>query len=185
MIAPTTLAVALTFRAVKTYGSDAGTRSFQSTFQGLAAYERRSSCARGSADWSPRSVLIATGKKVRYAAITATDCQPAFSQTTTIGATARIGIVCDATMYGSSARCASRECTSPTASANPTTAPIAKPASASFAVNQAASRSTVIRSGPWERDGSPSALKIVQRWGSVVLLTGNGHVQPVSTQTQR
>ena len=104
-------------------------------------------------------MLIVTGKKVRYAAITATDCQPAFSQTTTIGATARIGIVCDATMYGSSARCASRECTSPTASANPTTAPIAKPASASFAVNHAALSSTVIRSGPWERDGSPSALR--------------------------
>src|SRR4051812_15409237 len=148
MIAPTTLAVALTFSAVKTYGSDDGTRSFQSTFHGLAAYERRSSCARGSADWSPRSVLIATGKNVRYAAITATDCQPAFSQTTTIGATARIGTVCEATMYGRNARCASREWTSPTASRNPTIAPAAKPIMASLAVNQADFRSTVIRSGP-------------------------------------
>ena len=94
-------------------------------------------------------MLIVTGKKVRYAAITATDCQPAFSQTTTIGATARIGIVCDATMYGSTPRWASRECTSATARTKPTTAPIAKPASASFAVNHAEWRSTVISSGPW------------------------------------
>ena len=109
-------------------------------------------------------MLIVTGKNVRYAAITATDCQPGLrATTTTIGATARIGIVCEATMYGRSARWASREWTSPTASANPTTAPIAKPASASFAVNHAEWRSTVISSGPCERDGSPSALKIVQR----------------------
>ena len=66
------------------------------------AYERISSSARGSADWSPRSVLIVTGKKVRYAEMTATETQPGSprepSQTTTIGAIARIGIVCDATM---------------------------------------------------------------------------------------
>ena len=43
----------------------------------------------------------------------------------------------------------------------------------------------MISSGPWERDGSPSALKIVQRWGSVMSLTTNGHDQPVLTQTQR
>ena len=129
-------------------------------------------------------MLIVTGKNVRYAAITATDCQPAFSQTTTIGATARIGIVCDATMYGRSARCASRECTRPTARTKPTIAPIANPASASFAVNHADLSRTVIRSGPSKRDGSPSALKIVQRCGSVVLLTGNGHDQPVVAQIQ-
>src|SRR6476469_8114001 len=158
MIAPTTLAVALIFSALNRYGSDDGTRRRHSTCHGDAAYERISSCARGSIACRPRSVLIVTGKKVRYAAITATDCQPAFSHTTTIGATARIGIVCDATMYGSSARCASREWTSPTASANPTTAPIAKPASAAFPVNHAALSRTVIRSGPWERDGSSSAL---------------------------
>ena len=45
---PTTLAVALTFSAVKRDGSDAGTRSRQSTCQGVAAYERSSSWARGS-----------------------------------------------------------------------------------------------------------------------------------------
>src|SRR3954447_24101267 len=129
MIAPTTLAVALILSALNRYGSDDGTRSLHSTCQFEAAYERMSSCARGSTACSPRNVLIVTGKNVRYAAITATDCQPAFSQTTTIGATARIGIVCEATMYGSSARWASRECTSAIARTKPTTAPIAKPAS--------------------------------------------------------
>src|SRR5690349_11393963 len=90
MMAPTTLAVALILSAVKRYGSDAGTRKCQSTCQRVAAYERSNSWACGSADCRPRSVLIVTGKNVRYAAITATDCQPALSQTTTIGATARI-----------------------------------------------------------------------------------------------
>ena len=47
MIAPTTLAVAATFSAEKMYGSDAGTRSFQSIVQRPAAYERISSSARG------------------------------------------------------------------------------------------------------------------------------------------
>src|SRR5437764_11876718 len=184
MIAPTTLAVALTLSALNRYGSDAGTRSFQSTGQRLAAYERRGSCARGSADCSPRSVLIVTGKNVRYAAITATDCQPAFSQTTTMGATARIGIVCDATMYGRKARCISRECTSATARKKPTIAPPAKPIIASFAVNHADFSSTVISSGPADVC-LPSAAKIVCRCGSVVSSTLNGHAQPVSIQTQR
>ncbi len=50
-------------------------------------------------------MLITTGKNVRYAAITATAPQPCmfagslgFTQTTTIGAIARIGIVWLATM---------------------------------------------------------------------------------------
>src|SRR5581483_6257458 len=100
MIAPTTLAVAASRSAEKTYGSEVGTRSFQSTVQRLAAYVRISSSARGSADCSPRSVLIATGKNVRYVAITATAPQPCsgpgsfgLTQITTIGAIARIGTV--------------------------------------------------------------------------------------------
>src|SRR6266545_6062822 len=104
MIAPTTLAVAEIFSAAKRYGSDAGTRTFQRTASRPAAYERISSSALGSAELRPRSVLIVTGKNVRYAAITATENQLGRprppSQTTTIGATARIGTVCEATMYG-------------------------------------------------------------------------------------
>src|SRR5215211_5396814 len=102
MIAPITLAVAEIRSAVKMYGSDAGTRSLQRTCQRLAAYDCISSSARESTDCSPRSVLIATGKNVRYAARIATDFQPSTpfepSPTTTIGAIARIGTVCEATM---------------------------------------------------------------------------------------
>src|SRR5215217_3504098 len=105
MIAPTTDAVAATRRAEKRYGIDVGTRSFQRMSQRLPAYERMSSSARGSADWRPRRVLIVTGKNVRYAAITATAPQPesdcgsfGLTHTTTMGAMARIGTVCDATM---------------------------------------------------------------------------------------
>ena len=60
-----------------------------------------SSTARGSADCRPRSVLIVTGKNVRYAASTQTDTQSVIPfeprPTTTIGAIASSGIVCDAT----------------------------------------------------------------------------------------
>src|SRR3954451_14321110 len=105
MIAPTTDAVAATRSAENRYGIDVGTRSFQRMCQRLPANERMSSSARGSADCRPRSVLIVTGKNVRYAAITATEPHPesecgslGFTQTTTIGAMARIGTVCDATM---------------------------------------------------------------------------------------
>ena len=49
-------------------------------------------------------------------------------------------------------------------------------------VNQAAWRSTEISSGPWERDCSPNALKIVWTCGRVVSLTGNGRVIPGPTR---
>src|SRR6185437_13318275 len=97
MIAPITLAVAEIFSAVKMYGTEAGTRSCHSTRHRLAAYECISSTARGSTECSPRSVLITTGKNVRYAARIATAFQPWTpfdpSPTTTIGAIARIGTV--------------------------------------------------------------------------------------------
>ena len=75
---------------------------------------------------------------------------------TTIGAIARIGIVCDATMYGMKPRWSSRDSESTTAIANPKIAPRTKPAAASFAVKSAASSSTSISSGPFRREGSKS-----------------------------
>ena len=72
MIAPTIASGAAMRNAEKRYGSDAGACSFQRMRQRLAAYERMSSSARGSAERRPRSVLIVTGKNVRYDAITAT-----------------------------------------------------------------------------------------------------------------
>ena len=65
MIAPITAAVAEILSAVKRYGIEAGTRRRQRMLQRLDAYDSISSNARGSADWRPRSALIATGKKVR------------------------------------------------------------------------------------------------------------------------
>ena len=56
-----------------------------------------SASASGSTARRPRDMLTVTGKKVRYAAITAFDNQDVPSQTTTIGAIARIGTVCEAT----------------------------------------------------------------------------------------
>src|SRR5215510_12254503 len=105
MIAPTTLAVAAILRAVKMYGSAAGTRSFHRTVQPRAAYECMSSSAVGSTDRRPLIVFIVTGKNVRYAAMTETRIQSGGgdpltetlpSPRTTIGARARMGIVCDA-----------------------------------------------------------------------------------------
>src|SRR4051794_22246227 len=105
MIAPTMLAVAAIFSALNRYGSAVGKRSFQRIVHGVAAYERMSSSDRWSAACRPRSVAIATGKKVRYEAITATAIHGVtwkvelgfVNQMTTIGAIARIGTVCEAT----------------------------------------------------------------------------------------
>src|SRR5919205_4087016 len=113
MIAPTMLAVALTFSALKRYGSAVGKRSFHSTVQRFAAYERINSTARWSAACRPRRVAIATGKNVRYDAITATDTHAVtwtdVNQMTTMGAIARIGTVCEATTYGRKPRWRTRE----------------------------------------------------------------------------
>src|SRR6516164_11794420 len=101
MIAPTIASGAAMRNAENRYGSDVGACSFQRMLQRLAAYERISSTARGSADCRPRSALIVTGKKVRYAASTDTASQSWMPfdprPTTTIGAIASNGIVCDAT----------------------------------------------------------------------------------------
>src|SRR5262245_46804964 len=138
MIAPITLAVAEILSAEKTNGSEAGTRRRQRIFQRPAAYECISSSARGSTAWRPRSVLIATGKNVRYAAITATETHGVTpfvpSPTTTIGAIASSGTVWEATMYGTRPRLRNVEWASTTARKKPTIAPSANPARASLAV---------------------------------------------------
>ena len=101
MIAPTIASGAAIRSPEKRNGSEAGTRSFHSVRHRPAPYDRIRSTARGSADWRPRSMLIVTGKKVRYAASTATDTQSRTPfeprPTTTIGAIASSGTVCDAT----------------------------------------------------------------------------------------
>ena len=62
-----------------------------------AAYDRINSTAVGSGERSPRKVLMATGKNVRYAAMIETESHCGMSrrppQTTTMGAMARIGTV--------------------------------------------------------------------------------------------
>ena len=116
-------------------------------------------------------MLIVTGKNVRYAAITETENQSGRprppSQMTTIGAIARIGTVCEATMYGRKPRCSRRECASTIPSAKPTEAPSTNPTAASFAVNSIASQSTSISSGPLRRDGSKSWPMMSCTCGSV------------------
>ena len=136
-------------------------------------------------------MLTTTGKNVRYAAITATAPQPCrlpgsfgFTQITTIGAIARIGIVWLATMYGRTPRCTIREWASTIPSAKPTTAPSAKPSAASFAV----------KSALWKRIVAERRLVHLRRLPERlqdrpdvrhrrVESTTNGHVQPVETQT--
>src|SRR5262245_20238604 len=97
MIAPITAAAAATRSDANRYSTDVGRRNFQSTLRFVAAYERNSSKARGSAARRPRSAAIVTGKNVRYAEMIATETQPAFVATTISGEMARIGTVWDAT----------------------------------------------------------------------------------------
>src|SRR2546423_12146486 len=95
-MAPTTLTVAEIRSAVNRYGKAAGKRNRQKTWRGLAASARIRASASGSTARRPRSMLIVTGKNVRYAAITAFETHEVPSHTTTMGAIARIGTVCDA-----------------------------------------------------------------------------------------
>src|SRR2546427_315542 len=69
----------------------------------------------------------------------------------------------------------------------PPRAPIAKPAAASLAVNSAPFTRTVISLGPTPPgEALPhSAAKMSWRWGIVVSLTTNGHVQPSWIQSHR
>jgi hypothetical protein len=138
--------------------------------------------------------LIVTGKNVRYAAITATAPQSlrpsgsfGFAQITTIGATTRIGTVCDATTQGRKPRWSSRKCASSTPSAKPSTAPSANPTAASLAVKAAASSRMVIRRGPTSpgRALAKRAWKMLCRCGIDVSSTRNGQVQASRIHSQR
>ena len=104
------------------------------------------------------------------------------SQMTTIGAIARIGIVCEATMYGSNPRRRKVQWTSRTAMRKPPIAPSAKPTTASFAVKSAESQSTSMSSGPFRREGSKSWPTMSQVCGIVRSFTSNGRVKPAVSQ---
>ncbi len=84
---------------------------------------------------------IVTGKKHRYIEMTALGNSPTKpmlpSTTTTIGAIARIGTVCEAMIQGSRLRSSTGECTMPTASKIPSTVPNTKPSSVADTVTPA------------------------------------------------
>jgi hypothetical protein len=103
------------------------------------------------------------------------------SQTTTMGATARIGTVWDATMYGRKPRNRISEWTRTMARRKPTEAPRRKPTAASFAVKSAASKRTEIKRGPFRRDGSNSWPNMSWMCGNVRSLTSNGQVSPTAS----
>ena len=72
-----------------------------------------------------------TGKKHRYIAITALGSTPEKPRlpriTSTMGAMASTGMVCEATIQGISARSSVRECTMPADSSRPRSVPMPKP----------------------------------------------------------
>ena len=148
-----------------------------------AAYERMSSSLRGSVESSPRRVLIATGKNVRKALITATGIHTGSpwppSQITTIGAIARIGTVCEPTTYGWKPRRRRFEKWKTTPIAMPTTAPMRKPAAASRAVKSAFSKRSCASGGCSVAAGSHSLLTMSCNGGIAYASTLNGFVQPV------
>ena len=100
------------------------------------------------------------------------------SQITTIGAIARIGIVCEATTYGSSPRWSMRECASTAPMTKPPVAPIAKPSAASLPVNAAAFSSVTMRSGACGFGRWKSAPIMSWMCGIDVASTVNGCCQP-------
>ncbi len=88
------------------------------------------------------------------------------SPRTTIGASARIGIVCDATTYGMIPRRSTSNWARITPSTNPMTAPKRNPTAAARAVKSAACRRYSHRSSPVDV-GSPSWSTMSWRCGSV------------------
>ena len=63
--------------------------------------------------------------------------------------------------------------------------PIAKPASASFAVKSVLCQRIVASAGWFTCAGSLNAFRIVQVLGIVMSFTANGHVQPADIQSAR
>src|SRR5829696_1645241 len=147
-IAPTTADAAASRSAGMRYGTDAGSRSRTSACHQVAEKLRISSTECADGERRPRSVPTATGKKARYAAITATDIHgfqvvpPMCTrppQPTTSGARATSGTVWDSTTYGSRPRSAISKRSISIPSAIPTATPSSSPAIATRKVNQTAS----------------------------------------------
>ena len=108
---------------------------------------------------------MVTGKKVKYAEMTATASHPPRSQITTTGAMAMIGTVCEATTYGTSARSSSRECTKTIAKPRPRSAPNTKPPNASRNVKIPAFTRTIPSGGPFRCAGSTKDAPMSQTCG--------------------
>ncbi len=89
----------------------------------------------------PCTIATVTGKKHRYIAITAlgkTPVKPRLPSTTsTMGAMASTGTVCEATIQGMRARSSVTECTMPMASSAPSNAPSTNPSKVASAVTRA------------------------------------------------
>ena len=79
----------------------------------------------------PCTIATVTGKKHKYMAMTALGATPENPRlpkiTSTMGAIASTGMVCEATIHGSSARSSVRECTMHTDKSSPSAVPITKP----------------------------------------------------------
>ena len=154
-IAPMSDSVALTFTAVKMYGSAFGTRTLAKTARSLAAYERMSSSEVWSTSVSPRSVLIMMGKNTSTA--TTIIFESGFrmpNQLFMIGANAMIGTEFAAIAIGSSARLAVAHRAVAKANASAATPPMSRPPTASTSVF----RPTVISSSNRSANAAAIAL---------------------------
>src|ERR1700722_3741048 len=120
-----------TFRLVNREGNDAGQRSFQKICAGVADHVRIRSRCIGSGDVRPFTTPMVTGKKHRYAEMIAFGSSPRSpiepSTTMTMGATARIGTICEQMIHGNRLFCRVRACTISTARMMPKVAPSRKP----------------------------------------------------------
>ena len=95
------------------------------------AHGAQSSSSCGSVARKPSSAVTAIGKKAISAQMATRGGAPYPSQSTSSGASAITGIVCETTTSGVSRRSRRRECRAAAAKASATTAPMANPAPAS------------------------------------------------------
>ena len=121
-------------------GTEAGRRSFHSTWEGVADQVRMRSRWIGSGDVSPFTIPIATGKKHRYAEMIDFGSSPrrpmAPNTTMIIGAIANIGTICEQMIQGNRLFSSVRRCTISTESRMPNAAPIRNPMSVADSVTQ-------------------------------------------------
>ena len=134
MTAPTIAYVALMRNPEKNCPAAAGSLAYQKTCQRLARIVRIRSTTSGSTLRKPRASPTVTGKNVVSTTSTTLGTMPKPNHSTSRGARAMVGIVCDTVTMGSRARPSHPKRSISTATTKPNATPMPRPSAASYRV---------------------------------------------------